>query len=106
MSGLFGDEDDGVEVGASQGSTAHSDIAADPPLLIVVRQLLARMPTPAFVSFIDAWRKLGQMASKTQPLPSGSGCTGSGMDWLVLKTITEVVCCVFQSVVVLFGFVW
>ena len=99
VSGLFGEPDTGGDVGASQGSSAHSDAEADPPLLRVVRDLLSRMPMGAFISFVETWRQLAAMSANGVPLKSGSGCTGSGMDWLVVKTITEAfvhaVCCVF-----------
>ena len=94
VSEAAGDEtDEELDVnGLLNASGSHSDSGeADdrPPLHRVIFQLLQQMPTEAFCRFVEAWKALAAMSSPKKPVPCGSGCTGSGMDWLVIKTITE-----------------
>ena len=62
----------------------------EPALLKVVRMLLARMPVAELCQLVENWRLLSH-ASKKRAIPIGSGCSGSGMDWHVVKVISEVV---------------
>ena len=94
VSEAAGDEtDEELDVnGLLNASGSHSDSGeADdgPPLHRVICQLLQQMPTEAFCRFVEAWKVLAAMPSPKKPVPCGSGCAGSGMDWLVIKTITE-----------------
>ena len=40
---------------------------------------------------IDNYKVLCEQSRKA-PLGVGSGCTGSGMDWFVIKTVAEAHC--------------
>ena len=51
---------------------------------MIVGQLTAK----DFLLLLENWRLLAE-ASKIRRLPVGSGCTGSGMDWRVIKLLSE-----------------
>ena len=85
MSFMFSDDD---MPGLSDGEDDKSSF--DTPLLKVVRMLLDRMPMPELIQLVENWRVLSHV-SKTKPILVGSGCSGSGMDWDVIKVINEVV---------------
>ena len=89
----FGDM--GFDDGAEDDGEDAADHSLDPPLINVVRRLVARMPTNSLLQLVDNWRLLSH-ASTAKPLPVGSGCTGSGMDWVEILAVSEVVlvnCC-------------
>ena len=80
---------------AEDGGEDAADLSLDPPLIEVVRMLLVRVPTNYLLQLVDIWRLLSH-ASKAKQMPVGSGCTGSGMDWVVVQAVSEVVlasCC-------------
>ena len=80
---------------AEDGGEDAADPSLDPPLIEVVRMLLARVPTNYLLQLVDNWRLLSH-ASKAKQMPVGSGCTGSGMDWVVVQAVSEAVpvsCC-------------
>lgn len=66
----------------------------DPALLEVVRQMLKGLDSQSFAQLCDNWKLLSEM-SVSKPLGSGSGCTGSGLDWYTIKVCSEVPCLLF-----------
>ena len=109
VSGLLPDSQNSG-VGASQDPSADGDAGCgDPPLLVVVRLLMKSLPSYVLCRVLEAWRLLASISDRDHPLPCGSGCTGSGMDWQTIKTITEalvhVTCSECTSLVVL-GVSW
>lgn len=59
------------------------------PLLEVIKMIIAQLSTEELNELLDNWRLLAA-ASEKKPLPVGSGCTGSGMDYHVVKLVSEV----------------
>ena len=87
--GLFGndgevfpdsDVDDNIE--------EFDSVDLDPPLLDAVRQMILQLDSGPYATLVENWKALSVL-SKHTPLCSGSGCTGSGLDWYTLKLVSE-----------------
>ena len=71
-------------------STQESDKSvADPPLLENVRRMVGQLSCKQLLMLQDHWKIFASHASKVGTLKSGSGCSGSGMDWYVLEIVSE-----------------
>ena len=66
----------------------NETFSEDPPLLKVMRLMLQSLSTEQLSSLLVNWAVLVDR-SKIVELGSASGCTGSGMDWWVLKLLCE-----------------
>ena len=99
------DDEDDLDVRALWGGESDDDIGEDEddalesgnsPLYDVIHKQLKQLPTDVLLRLVAVWQALAEQ-SKKQPLKAGSGCTGSGLDFLVIKTISEVLavsaCC-------------
>ena len=59
----------------------------DDVMRMIVLEMMKQLPSADFLNLVSTWRTLANMP---QPIPSGSGCTGSGMDHRVLTGIADV----------------
>ena len=103
LSGLFADDGgaDGIipddDQAASEtvgGDSPHSESwpvndENSPPLLDVVRHMIRQLSVEQPALLRRNWTMFCCASAKT-PSSSGSGCTGSGMDWFVLEVVCEV----------------
>ena len=66
------------------------------PLQQCIHQFVKKIPTNDWVQLVENWKILADQSSPDDPLPCGSGCTGSGMDQHVINDVTEVHCTVLS----------
>ena len=102
LSGLFADDGgvDGIipddDQAASETSGGDSPLSESwpvndengPPLLDIVRHMIRQLSMEQLALLRRNWTVFCCASAKT-PLSSGSGCTGSGMDWFVLEVVCE-----------------
>ena len=89
VSGLLGDSEREDETEhEDEGNESEED---EPHLLTLVRRMLKQLSSEQLMHLIDNYKVLCEQSRKA-PLGVGSGCTGSGMDWFVIKTVAEAHC--------------
>ena len=64
------------------------DDGAEPPLLTIMKRMIQQLSNQHCGVLLENWRAMCA-ASEKEALGVGSGCTGSGMDWLTVKMVTE-----------------
>ena len=64
-------------------------ISGNTPLFDIVMPMVRQMPADMFTRLVVNWQILGER-SALEVLGSGSGCTGLGLDWLTVCTMSEV----------------
>ena len=72
--------------GAASKVEDHFD---DPPLLELMRMMINQLPQSLFLQLCLIWKLLSDI-SQRQPLGAGSGCSGSGLDWMTVLMLSEV----------------
>ena len=59
------------------------------PLFDIIMSMVRQMPADMFTRLAVNWQILSERTA-LEELGSGSGCTGSGLDWLTVCTMSEV----------------
>ena len=59
-----------------------------PPLLELMRMMIHHLPQGLFLQLCLNWKLLSDI-SQRQPLGAGSGCSGSGLDWMTVLMLSE-----------------
>ena len=70
-------------------NSQESDGTCNSPMIEVVKQLIANLPTATHTNLLHVWRILATHSSQRK-LKTGSGCSGSGLDWHVIQSLSEV----------------
>ena len=70
-------------------SQSGDDMDCTPPLIIIIKEFISSLSTERFCQLVETWKQLAMSSTPVNPLMCGSGCTGSGMDWHVIKALTE-----------------
>ena len=74
---------------SGEGSPIDSDNSDTPPLIEIIKTMIKQLPMKAFAQLVENWCMLAALSAE-RPLGAGSGCTGSGLDWMTLNMLTEV----------------
>ena len=86
---VFPDSDDDLDFDVVDDNIEDFDsVDLDPPLLDAVRQMILQFDSGPYATLVENSKALSVL-SKHKPLCSGSGCTGSGLDWYTLKLVSE-----------------
>ena len=59
------------------------------PLLELMRMMIHQLPQGLFLQVCLNWKLLSDI-SQRQPLGAGSGCSGSGLDWMTVNMLSDV----------------
>ena len=84
---LLGDLDDNIYDELMQSQ--ESDGSCNSPMLDVIKMLLANMPAATHTHLLRVWQIMSAHSAERK-LKTGSGCSGSGLDWHVIQALTEV----------------
>ena len=84
---FLSDLDDMSDAGSA--ASESGDDADDPPLLEILRMMVHQLPQALFLQLCLNWKLLSDI-SHGHPLGAGSGCSGSGLDWMTLVMLSEV----------------
>ena len=84
---FLSDLDDMSDAGGA--ASESGDDADDPPLLEILRMMVHRLPQALFLQLCLNWKLLSDISHR-HPLGAGSGCSGSGLDWMTLVMLSEV----------------
>ena len=85
---VFPDSDDDLFLDDANHIEDFDSVDLDPPLLDAVRQMILQLDSGPNATLVENWKTLSVL-SEHKPLCSGSGYTGSGLDWYTLKLVSE-----------------
>ena len=85
------DSDEPDVLRGAKANSAATEVTAtdDPPLLTLVKIMVNQLPMVLLLKLLAGWRALCELSQLMGFIGCGSGCSGSGMDWHVIKIISE-----------------